>query len=138
MELQSRARGLSAVVLSINNDSFIQFITRVICATSSGSFLESLELFLVHSSCILGGGGGDISAEVDSSWPHWARIVPSALTPCCICITDIAALGLGDECGIHYSLASCKEKTAKPRKTKGADTFRRTPDLSKEHFGHGS
>lgn len=40
-------QGLSAVVLSINNDLFIKLITQVICVTYSGSALESLQLFQV-------------------------------------------------------------------------------------------
>lgn len=73
----------------------------------------------------------------------WARTVPSALTLCCleglVCIfpADITALGLGRELGVYYSLASCKEKEAKTRKIKGG-TFRRIPDQSRGHFGHGS
>ena len=56
----------------------------------------------------------------------------------CIFTTDTTALGIGDEFGVPHSLASCKEKEAKTRKIRGADTFRRTPDLSRERFGRGS
>jgi len=87
---------------------------------------------------------------------------------------DAAALGLGGELGVRYSLASSKEKEAKTRKIRGAEekeaktrkirgaeekeaktrkirgaeekeaktrkirgaeTFMRTPDLGREHFG---
>lgn len=93
--------GLSAVVLSINNDSFIKLITWVICVTSSGSVFESLQLFQVRAAKFQ--GGDDISSKTDSSWPYRARTVPSALTLCClkvlVCIfaTDLKTLGLGDE-----------------------------------------
>lgn len=123
--------GLSAVVLSINNDSFIKLITWVICVTSSGSVFESLQLFQVRAAKFQ--GGDDISTKIDSSWLYQARTVPSALTLCClkglVCIfaTDITTLGLGEEFWGTLQL-SFPQEAAKTRKIRGADTFRRNPE----------
>lgn len=123
--------GLSAVVLSINNDPFLKLITRVICVTSSGSVFESRQLFQVRAAKFQ--GGDDISSKTDSSWPYRARTVPSALTPCClkgqVCTfaTDITTPGLGDEFWGTLQLSFLQE-AAKTRKIRGADTFRRSPE----------
>ena len=65
MEQRSQVQGLPAVVSSINNDSFIKLITQVICVASSGSVLESLQLFQVRAAkfqeC------DDISSKINAS-----------------------------------------------------------------------
>lgn len=105
---------ISAVIHLEFIHSFIKFITRVICETSSGSVLESLWLFQVRTAQFQ--GCDDLPSETDLSWSPEPGLCPQ---PRCFAVWRgwcASSLHPKDESGVCYSLASHKERKQRPEK----------------------